>query len=93
MAVLVFREVDNLDEPQESTVIAVVLPNRTILAVDEENKSILTGYLNMVSEDVTGEEFFEEFATVVQERVMSISAGLQKDDSKARELVQEYDLS
>lgn len=93
MAVLVFREVDNLYEPQESTVIAVVLPNRTILAVDEENKSILTGYLQMIPEELTGQEFFEEFATLVQNRVMSISAGLQKDDSKARELVQEYDLS
>ena len=47
----------------------------------------------MIPEELTGQEFFEEFATLVQNRVMSISAGLQKDDSKARELVQEYDLS
>mgnify|MGYP003656126729 CR=1 FL=1 len=93
MAVLIFREVDNLYEPQESTVIAVVLPNRTILAVDESNKSILTGYLDMFSKDLTGEDFFEAFATVVQQRIPSISAGLQEDDSKARELVREYDLS
>ena len=93
MAVLIFTDVDNLSEPQGAAVIAVVLPNRTILTVDEETKSILKSYLNFVSEDLTGEEFFESFATVVQRRVMSFEAFLQSDDAKARELVQEYSLS
>ena len=92
MAALIIGEIDNIYNPTHERVIAAVLSDRQIFAIDDETREMIQGYIRTLPHGYMGDRLFQELTRLVR-RVMSHTVLIIDDRDKGEKFVKEYNLT
>ena len=92
MAALIIGEIDNIYNPTDERVIAAVLSDRQIFAIDDETREMIQSYIRTLPHGYMGDRLFQELPRLVR-RVMFHTVLIIEDTDKGENLIKEYDLT